>query len=209
MHTVRRLSALLPMLALAFAAGCSEMPTGTEPALDAQSVDVRSFRSGHGQDVTVEALQIVRRQPQAPKFERKTEVIQARAGVASEATLFFQDGTPFATFRLSAESLEGATLNGQPLADGQKVIIRLRAADNDKFVVDMQPSGLVFNSAAPAEVEFYYDYALLGADEPLSVLKQHSASSPWEKATSWDNRKNHRVRGRVDDFTIYALASTY
>lgn len=148
----------------------------------------------------------LRRAPGAPAFARDAAVLEAAAGAAGEATLRFADGSPLAAFRVTGESLRGATIGGRPLLPGETVRITLASADPARFVVSLEPSGLVFNPAAPAELVVFHRHAdARGARGPLAAWKQEKDGEPWTRVAGSDEPGRFRIS--VGGFTKYAVAS--
>ena len=201
MLKIRSAIALLGMLLLA---ACADSVAPTAPVLEAPQGAVSAARGGA--KAGLRAPDFVRRRPGTPHISRERVRLVATAGRAAEATLRFEDGTPFAHFRLPAEALEGATLNGRRIRRGERVEITLQRQNAVHFVVDMQPSGLVFNADAPADVTFFYQYADLRGTERLEAWKQERPGDPWQRTAHQDDRRSRAFRARVDDFTIYAMA---
>ena len=156
-------------------------------------------------DLGIRSLQFVHRAPEAPPFKDGVATLEARAGSGGQAVLTFADGTPFARLTLAPGSLDGATLDGRPLGPGETVSISLRRPDASRYLVDLQPSGLVFNPGAPAVLEFFYAYASMPA-APVGVFKQHRNGEQWFRTESGDDTGLRVMRSRVDDFTIYAMS---
>jgi hypothetical protein len=182
------------VLLLVTSAGCTEETP--HPALS-------GTQASHAR--AAQSLVFVHRAPHTPPFKDEAVSLTARAGEASEAALSFADGSPFARFRLSAESMRGATLSGQRIPEGTAITITLKRVDASRYLIDFQPSGLEFNPAAPAEVEFFYANALLPPGE-VTVFKQERVGDAWVPTRTSDDRPGRVMRASVEDFTIYAMA---
>lgn len=194
MRRIPTSSALLAFLLI----GCADHPAtplAPEGSIGALSDSRRDVR-------------LVHRAPYAPQFADTVVVLDAVAGTPGRVALQFSDGSPFAALELGAESLVGATLDGRSIAAGETVRITLRRHDASRFLVQMEPAGLVFNPSAPAVVTF--DYTLANdADLAASfqVRKRHQVGERWlDDVKVEHDARNKRIRGRVDDFTHYALA---
>lgn len=158
-------------------------------------------------DAPGQALGFLRRGPAAPPFHDEEAVLHGVAGLGGEVTLRFADGSPFATFRVGAETLRGATLRGAPLADGTPVRIRMAPADGERFVVVLEPAGLRFNPAAPAELVFHYRHALPGrARGAPEVWRQEAPGEAWQRVGGTSDPQAGTLRAPLDGFTRYAAA---
>ena len=194
MYIVRIASVALLALSLA---GCPADHSGmTGPAEQGPTRSASPSRN----------LRFVHRAPQTPPFKEEIVALEARVGETSSATLHFADGSAFARFTISPESMRGATLDGRQLGADETITITLRRVDASRYLIDLQPSGLVFNGSAPAELVFFYGSASLDEATPMEVWKQEGAGDRWIRTPSEVDRGTRRMHARVDDFTIYALA---
>lgn len=151
----------------------------------------------------------VHRAADAPSFSGEVVGLDAVAGRAGEVTLRFADGSPYATFRVAPETLRGATLRGEPIPAGTVVRISMRAVDPQRFVVDLQPSGILFNPHAPAELEFAFRHAAPErAPGRFSVWRQESPGEPWHRVDPVsEDPQAKTLRAKLYGFTRYALAT--
>lgn len=153
--------------------------------------------------------EFVRRNRTAPEFQLETVTLAAVAGRGGEITLRFRDGSAYATFRVTPETMRGATLQGRPVPVGTAVEITMRPVDGDQFIVDLQPSGLRFNPRAPAELEFASRHAAVALRAgALGIWKQEDPEQPWGRVSPVEeDAQQATVRAKLDGFTRYALAS--
>lgn len=150
----------------------------------------------------------LQRSPSAPAFANEEVHLPAVAGVADEITLYFADGSPFATFRTGEQTLRGAQLQGRPIPPGDTVWITMRRVDNSRFMVKMEPSGLIFNPRMPAELTVYYRHSSYSVEPGhLSLLRQENDSSPWEQIPAQSDPQKQVFRAPLEGFTKYAMAS--
>lgn len=192
-----RLTAALVLIAGLVVAGCS--PDGGRPtALDDPSLSKGGARG--------EAPQFMRRDARAPGFRGDVASFRATAGSAASIMVHFADGSPFAAFRVSAETLTGATLHGRPIAEGEAVEITLSQVDPWHFTVELQPAGLRFNPAAPAELIFFYRHANAVRRGSPAVWKQERLDAPWERVGGSDDPDFRTLHAALDGFTRYAVA---
>jgi hypothetical protein len=193
-----KLKVLLFLVALA--SGCSaEEPRATAPA-DAAAVETVARTA---------AVRFVQRSPSAPSFADEEIRLAATAGAAGEITLRFTDGSPFATFRTGEETLRGARLQGRPIPAGDTVWITMRRVDGSRFLVELEPSGLVFNPQAPAELVFHHRHSSYPVDQEASFWKQERVDSPWERIEARHDQASRTFRAPLEGFTKYALATGY
>jgi hypothetical protein len=195
---MNRISAALAGLSLLLVAACADVAPTTAP----MDLDPMLSRDGGG----TRQLSYAHRAPHAPPFLGEVVTLEARSGVASSATLYFADGTPFATFSVAAESMTGAALRGTPIGADETVTISIRRVDASRYILDMQPSGLVFNPSAPATVEFFYEHAILPRGA-MGVFKQEANGESWGSVHAENHSDRRVMRGRVEDFTRYAMAA--
>lgn len=187
-----------PALALALLAGCADLaPTAPFAAPEAVL---------HARGAVPQAPRFVHRAPHTAPFKNEVVGVTVRAGEAATLRLDFADGSPFAELHIGEESLRGATIDGVPVAEGEPLGITLRRIDASRYLVELQPAGLVFNPAAPAELVFHYENAALTVGEPMSVWKQDRRGQAWEQAASQNDRGSRRMRAVVRDFTVFAMS---
>lgn len=146
----------------------------------------------------------------------------ARRGSGSGVEIRYQaaDGTWQPYLRLTVPS--GALKlwpNGTKVADGDSVRITL-ALDTLQMVVQLEPTGLVFEEKSPARFEVWYtgadpDFDASGAvDETdhyiesnlLSVWVQESPGAPWSAVTSAQSLDQKRFTAGLRHFSGYAVS---
>lgn len=197
MIRVARVTAILSALLISACSG--ETPHLPAPAEVSYSWDRAAQR----------IPEFIRRGVGDPAFQEETVVLSAVAGEGGEIRLSFRDGSPYATFRIAPETMRGATLQGRPIPAGTRVDITMRPADQDRFIVDLQPSGLRFNPRAPAELEFTFRHAA-APHRPASftIWKQESLGEPWNRVDPVEeDARTETVRAKLGGFTRYSLAS--
>ncbi len=146
----------------------------------------------------------------------------ARRGSGSEVEIRYQavDGTWQPYLRLTVPS--GALKlwpNGTRVADGDSVFITL-ALDTLQMVVQLEPTGLVFDERSPARLEVWYTGAdpdldaSGGVDETdryiestlLSVWVQESPGAPWLAVTSAQSLDQKLFTAGLRHFSGYAVS---
>jgi hypothetical protein len=140
-------------------------------------------------------------------FAQWTATMWAVRGESRSMHLDYGDGKRFATFTVGADALLSDAA-GRPLAEGDSVQITMRVVNPAVFVVDMQPSGLRFNPASPAVLEFSLDRAKRSSlnARGLSFWKLESATSPWEPVDGAFDYERRTATARVPGFTLYVIA---
>lgn len=195
---MRSIGRLLPLLLCALVAGCAgEEPHAATPVAPAYAAAPFEVLPG---------VPFLLRGPGAPGFSDQEARLPAVAGAAGEATLRFADGSPLVTFRVRPESMRGARLQGRPVRPGDTVWITLRSADPARFIVDFQPSGLVFNPNAPAELTFFLRHAAPQGGA-FTLWKQESEGDPWERVGACYDPVTRTACASIGGFTRYAMAS--
>lgn len=199
---MKKLSYAAAVLAMFAIGGCGDVaqiaaPAGVEPLFNSANAS----RGGGG-------VLYAHRAPGTQPFKDEVVTFTVKPGEAATAELTFADGTPFATFHVGETSLQGATLNGVAIDPTKPVEISIRRVDASRYVLDMQPSGLVFNSEAPARVEFFYENARLPRGT-VQVYKQESFGETWTDVETIDDTALQVMAGDVEDFTIYAMAAPH
>lgn len=147
----------------------------------------------------------------------------AKRGENSEGSLSFQDasggeGEEYVRLRIDANSLL-ALPNGDAIVPGDSVRITLSVVDPTEMLFDLQPTGLKFNPADPAELKIHYDHANgdLNHDgtsdsrddvieRMLAIWRQESLTDPFVRLTSVLTIETNEVNADLTGFSRYALA---
>lgn len=147
----------------------------------------------------------------------------AKRGENSEGSLSFQDasggeGEEYVRLRIDANSLL-ALPNGDAIVPGDSVKITLSVVDPTEMLFDLQPTGLKFNPADPAELKIHYDHANgdLNHDgvsdsrddvieRMLAIWRQESLTDPFVRLTSVLTIETNEVNADLTGFSRYALA---
>jgi hypothetical protein len=197
----------IPLLAvlLTGTAACSDSTSpgeGTRPASD---------------------LNIVRIASTSPPLFHPEESFYAVQGQDREVRISFQDalgaeGEEFLRLRVRPGSLL-AHPDGTPIAGGDSVLITVRVVDPANILFEMEPSGLTFSPAEPAELKIHYAHAdhdfnedgtLNVSDEQiksqLSIWRQEALSDPFVKLGSVNVEATEEINADILGFTRYAIA---
>ncbi|HLB54660.1 MAG TPA: hypothetical protein VJK71_06090 [Gemmatimonadales bacterium] len=146
--TVRLPHVTLPALLVAVLAGCSGSgPSEPDP----------------GEERPESGLFIIRLAANAPPLFNSVASFWAYRGRDAKGELFFQQpggtrGEKFVELDLSDRSLL-AYPDGTLFAEGDSVLITIRAVDPGRVLIEFEPSGLRFNPEEPAELEIRYSHA--------------------------------------------------
>jgi hypothetical protein len=128
-------------------------------------------------------------------------------------------GDQFLEFELDQESLlqypPDHPRAGQLFAAGDTIEIRV-TIDPVDLIVRMEPSGIIFDPAHPAELELRYvnsdrDFDADGDDDPelegeIDLWRQENLGDPWERVGTLKDQSLDRVRATLLSFSRYALA---
>jgi hypothetical protein len=127
------------------------------------------------------------------------------------------DSAKFLEFRLGTASLDRRP-DGSTIAVGDSILITLTVTDPTHFIVDLQPSGLMF--AASDQPRLRISFAACGDDlnydkqidatdaamlASLSMWRQEAPFTSWFKMTSTVATAVKEVDTRLGGFTGYAL----
>jgi len=147
----------------------------------------------------------------------------AKRGENREGSLSFQDasggeGEEYVRLRIDANTLL-ALPNGDPIVPGDSVLITLSVVDQSQMLFDLQPTGLKFSPADPAELKIHYDHAdgdinddgvSNGVDDALertlAIWRQENPGDPFVRLTSALTIEIDEAKADLTGFSRYALA---
>ena len=104
-----------------------------------------------------DSLNFLRAALNAPPLGERTLGFWAVRGETREIRLMYRpqagqtDSVEFARFRVDAQSLVNDSA-GNPIADGDSILITLGVQDTLHLITEFRPSGLVFNDTKPARL---------------------------------------------------------
>ena len=168
-------------------------------------------------------LNIVRLAPTAPPLFNPVDSFYAKKGEDRELRIFFQDaiggsGEEFLRLKVSAPSLL-ARADGTPILTGDSVLIKVSIADPVQIIFDMEPAGLTFDPAQPAELKIEYvhadhDFNEDGALDPeddqikrsLGIWRQETPTDPFVRLGSVNEQTLEEISADIVGFTRYAIA---
>lgn len=159
----------------------------------------------------------------APSIANPVIAFWAKKGSASEVFMYYHalpgasDSSDFLRFRVRKRSLVNFP-SGQPMAQGDSVLITITLVDPVNLIVEFQPAGLMFKASDPAALRLSYleadhDFNQDGAidtddtriERKLKLWRLHPPN-PWTPQTSTLNRSLDEVETTVPNFTSYAIA---
>ena len=108
-------------------------------------------------------LNVVRLASTTPPLFNPVDSFYAKKGEDREVRIYFQDevggsGEEFLRFSVSAPSLL-ARPDGTPFQTGDSILIKVSVVDPTQILFDMEPAGLTFDPARPAELKIEYVHA--------------------------------------------------
>ena len=211
-HAMRLRRYVMPLNLVLVAAGCVDetgpSPTAVQPPL----ASVVSYSGVH----------ILRQSPTAPRLQAYRVAFWARRGTQTTVGVNYRPapgkwfGDPFLRFRIPINGLV-AGANGVPLARGDSVRITL-TIDSLSFLVDFQPSGVLFSTSSPAQLAIWYQDAnpdLNGdgvVDATDATLQQQLAiwsrgsTSAWKHLASRNDTTQQYVASAIYHFSQYAVS---
>jgi hypothetical protein len=207
-----RPSRWLASLAVLGALACSaEGPIGLRPA--------EALRSGGDSDpVFLETA------AGAPSLASTTVSFWAVKGKDREAFIYYNaepgeaDSTKLVRFRVGKRSLCKRP-DGSNIANGDSLLITMTVVDPERQQVKFEPAGLQFCSGRPAKLNMWYEQADHDFDDDgdidaadatwesfLSIWKQETPTSPWEKVTTVLQSDDDEAEASITGFTSYLVA---
>ncbi|PYP08615.1 MAG: hypothetical protein DMD59_11690 [Gemmatimonadetes bacterium] len=206
---VRRSLIPLALLAAACTDGIGPVPSALERPL-AQSVASRS-------------IPMLRQAKTAPSLATYQVSFWAYVGKASAVAVNYLPakgqsvGDPFLRFSIPRGGLV-AGANGATLKSGDSILVTLNI-DPVSFLVDFQPSGVLFSKTSPAILGFWYgranpdlngDGVVDAADQllmqQLAIWYQGDKAYGWSKQPSINDTTKQLVGAAVYHFSQYAVS---
>ena len=158
-------------------------------------------------------LNILRLLPTAPPLLADTTTFTACKGQGAEGRLVFNDGSGGEGEEFARLTLDGASLltkpDGTPFAPGECVQITMALDDPTQILVRLEPSGLRFDPAHPAQLKLEYGEAE-GVDSTveakIAIWRQETAGAPFVRLGSAVIKDLNEVEANLVGFSRYALA---
>jgi hypothetical protein len=204
-HRLRPLLLLVPALL-----------TGTVACSDSTS-------PGDGSIRPPSELNVVRLAQTSPPLFNAADSFYARKGEDRELRIYFQDevggqGEEFLRLRVNAPSLL-ARPDGTLFQTGDSVLITVRVADPATILFELEPSGLTFAPADPAELKIHYlhadhdfneDGAIDVVDDQikgqLAIWRQQALTDPFVRLGSVNVEGLEEIDAEILGFSRYAIA---
>ena len=168
-------------------------------------------------------LSVIHVAPTSTPLFNTTVSFYAKRGENSEGSISFQDasggeGEEYVRLRIDANTLL-ARPDNSPILPGDSVLITLSVVNPTEMLFDLQPTGLKFNPADPAELKIHYDHA--GGDlnddgvsdtrddtieRTLAIWRQETLTDPFVRLTSVLTIETDEANAELTGFSRYALA---
>ena len=158
-------------------------------------------------------LNILRLLPTAPPLLANSTTFTACKGQGAEGRLVFNDGSGGEGEEFARLTLDGASLLTRPdgtlFAQGDCVQITMTLDDPTQILVRLEPSGLRFDPAHPAQLKLEYGEAE-GVDSTIeaqiSIWRQETPADPFVRIGSAVVENLKEVDANLFGFSRYALA---
>ena len=168
-------------------------------------------------------LNIVGLPDDAPPLYNPEASFYAVKGQNAEARIYFQNdqggpGEEYLRLRVDGPTLQ-ARPDGTPIAEGDSVLITIRVVDPAQMLFEMEPSGLTFSAADPAELKIRYvevhgdlndDGHVDGTDDDIESLiaiwRQETPSDPFVRVGTAVAKDLKEADAELTGFSRYALA---
>jgi hypothetical protein len=169
------------------------------------------------------SLTVVRLAATSPPLFNSPDSFYAVKGVDRELHIDFQDpaggpGEEFFRLRVRQGSLLSRP-DGTPFAVGDSVLITVRIVDPSKILFELEPSGLSFDPAEPAELKIHYNHADHDFNEDgvvnafdstiktkLAIWRQELLTDPFIRLGSVNVEDLEEINADILGFTRYAIA---
>jgi hypothetical protein len=140
-------------------------------------------------------------------------------GQDREGALQFVGLEDFLRLRVKPQSLQ-ARPDGSPIADGDSVLITIKAT-GDSVLFSLEPSGLTFSAAEPAELkieygqvgdDFNHDGSVTQIDtmlrSQLAIYRQPTPGAPFTRITTTaeNDESLEEIEAKLTGFSRYAIS---
>jgi hypothetical protein len=158
-------------------------------------------------------LNILRLLPTAPPLLANDTTFTACKGQGAEGRLVFNNGSGGEGEEFARLTLDGASLltkpDGTPFAPGECIQITMALDDPTQILVRLEPSGLRFDPAHPAQLKLEYGEAE-GVDSTIeakiAIWRQENLGEPFVRIGSAVIENLREVDADLLGFSRYALA---
>ncbi len=177
---------------------------------------------GPGQE-TEAMLAVLSVAPDSPPPEAAILSFVAQKGRSTDGRVYLTDGhghrgAEFLRFTVGRNSLL-ARPDGRAFANGDTITITIRVIDPARILFEMQPAGLTFSPADPAELRIRYQAAGDDLDRNgrhdveddslethLGIWRQAIPGAPFVRLPSSVSHAHRDIRTDVTEFSRYAIA---
>lgn len=167
-------------------------------------------------------LNVVRLAAGSPSLLNAEDSFYAKKGEDREVRIFFQDaggqGEEFLRLRIRPDALL-ARPDGTPFLAGDSVLITVRVVDPTNILFELEPSGLTFSPAEPAELKIHYNHANHDFNDDgsidvtdtqiksrLAIWRQESLTDPFVRLSSVNAEDLEEINADILGFSRYAIA---
>jgi hypothetical protein len=168
-------------------------------------------------------LNVIRLDASSRPLFNAADSFYAKQGEDRELRIYFEDlsggqGEEFLRLRVRPASLL-AHPDGSPFAAGDSVLITVRVVDPAQILFEMEPSGLTFDPAEPAELKIHYNHADHDFNEDgsvdlfdeqiknrLAIWRQESLTAAFVRLGSVNVEDLEEINADILGFTRYAIA---
>ena len=168
-------------------------------------------------------LNIVGLPDDAPPLYNPEASFYAVKGQNAEARIYFQNdqggpGEEYLRLRVDGPTLQ-ARPDGTPIAEGDSVLITIRVVDPAQMLFEMEPSGLTFSTADPAELKIRYEEAHGDLNDDgrvdetdddieslMAIWRQETPSDPFVRVGTAVVQDLKEADAELTGFSRYALA---
>src|SRR6266498_441312 len=212
-HHMRFRRYLMPLTFVLVAAGCTDQTGPSPTAVPVPLAAVVQPPPG---------THILQQSPAAPRLQTYQVSFWARRGTQTSVFVNYRRRPgqwlpdPFLRFKIPINGLV-AGADGVPLDRGDSVLITL-TIDSVSFLVDFQPSGVLFSKSSPAQLAIWYqdanpdlngDGVVDATDEALKqqlAIWTESTKSAWKQLSSRNDTTQQYVAAELYHFSSYALS---
>ncbi len=143
----------LPLTLLALFVGCRDATGPQSRPLDAVASSLQANVAGFWGDPT----HIIRQGPGAPALETYQVSVWVRHDKLTQVTVNYTNGQPFLWFDIPKDGLKKRA-NGAEFKGKDSVLVTL-TIDPTRFLVDLEPSGVMFKHDKPASLILWFENA--------------------------------------------------
>jgi hypothetical protein len=168
-------------------------------------------------------LTIIRLPADAPPLFNDSVAFYARPGRDAEGFIYFQEddgsrGEKFVELKIKQGSL-AAFPDGRPFGPNDSVRIVIRVRDARTLIVDLEPAGLSFNRAEPAELKIEYEETGGDLDDDgdddedddeieqlIAIWRQENPTDPFVKLGTVKTEGLRELEAELLGFSRFAVA---